>query len=381
MSQRLIIVGASARAAAYSALRAGFEPYAIDCYADRDLAAACPAVRIDRYPCDFEPALVAAPQAPWLYTGGLENHPQLIERMAKLRPLWGNSGKGLREIRRPQCLAEVVGGTGLRLPRTSSVISPHETAARWLVKRRCSSGGVAVRFAEPTETSKRSRGSFYQEYIEGQSASATFVAAGGRAALLGTTSQLLGRDIGLEDRPFLYAGSVAPLQLTGGEMDRLQSLGGALAARFGLVGLFGVDFVRTQGALWPIEVNPRYTASIEVLERATGASFLELHAAACISETIPGGHSRDANSYSGKQVVYAAQDLIVPSGIDLLVADWNCPGQPVGIADLPRIGERIVAGQPIATILAQGISADKVRTELQIRAAKLVQVLRLSTEY
>jgi predicted ATP-grasp superfamily ATP-dependent carboligase len=379
MAKRLIIVGASARAAAFSAIRAGFEPFAIDSYADRDLAAICPAVKIERYPRDFEPALATAPQAPWIYTGGLENHPQLIERMARLRPLWGNSGKGLREVRKPARLAEIALRTGLRFPRTKSVLASRERPARWLMKRRRSSGGVGIRFVVRTETSKQSCGSFYQEYIEGQAVSATFVSDRSRAALLGATSQLLGRDISLEDRPFLYAGSVAPLGLTDEETVQLQLLGSALAAEFGLVGLFGVDLVRTQGALWPIEVNPRYTASIEVLERATGANFLALHAAACVGGTIPGSHSRDASSCSGKQVVYAAQDLIVPSDIDRLIADWNRPGHPVGIADLPQIGERIVAGQPIATILVEGKLADEVRTELQIRAAKLIQVL--STEY
>src|SRR5262245_45200931 len=205
MAKQLIIVGASARAAAFSTIRAGFEPYAIDCYADRDLAAICPAVKIDRYPRDFEAALAAAPQAPWIYTGGLENHPQLIEQMARLRPLWGNSGRGLREVRKPARLADLALRTGLRFPQAKTVISSRDRPARWLVKRQRSSGGVGVRCAVRTEPSKFSRGSLYQEYIEGQAASATFVAASGRTALLGATNQLLGRDIGLEDRPFLYA--------------------------------------------------------------------------------------------------------------------------------------------------------------------------------
>jgi hypothetical protein len=105
MRHQLILVGASARAAAFSALRAGLEPYAIDCFADRDLAAVCPAVRIDRYPHDFEPALARAPHAPWIYTGGLENHPRLVERLARLRPLLGNAGRGLQEARQPTRLA------------------------------------------------------------------------------------------------------------------------------------------------------------------------------------------------------------------------------------------------------------------------------------
>ena len=378
MANRLIIVGASARAAAFSAIRAGFEPYAIDCYADRDLAAVCQAVKIARYPGDFEAALAAAPQVPWIYTGGLENHPQLIERMARLRPLWGNVGKGLRESRKPACLADAARRAGLQFPRTLRILGPGETPARWLVKRYRSSGGVGVRFAEPAEPSKRSGGSFYQEYIEGQSASATFVAACGRTTLLGATSQLLGRDIGLKDRPFLYAGSVAPLALTGDETAQLQSLGHALADELGLVGLFGVDVVRTTNALCLIEVNARYTASVEVLERAGGTSFLVLHAVACADGSIPRRPPTNSAVVAGKQVVYAEQAFVVSGAIEQLIAEWNRSGQQPGLADLPRIGEAIQSGQPIATVLAEGRSEGDVRSTLHSRAARMLEVL--STE-
>ena len=124
MTRRLIILGASARAAAFSAIRAGFEPYAIDCFADRDLAAVCPAVKIERYPGDFPAALAAAPDAPWIYTGGLENHPRLIEQMAALRPLWGNGGADLRNVRKPARLAEAARAVGIRFPRTQTTLQP-----------------------------------------------------------------------------------------------------------------------------------------------------------------------------------------------------------------------------------------------------------------
>src|SRR5258706_8042019 len=107
MSQEpnIIVVGASARAAAFSALRAGMRPYAIDLFADCDLVDVCPTVKIKRYPQDFEQALAAAPQAPWIYTGGQENYPDLVERMSALRPLYGNRANVLRIIRNPELLA------------------------------------------------------------------------------------------------------------------------------------------------------------------------------------------------------------------------------------------------------------------------------------
>src|SRR5262245_61077027 len=53
--QRLMIFGASARAAAFSALRAGLEPWCADLFADRDLQARCSVARIapSGYPGNF----------------------------------------------------------------------------------------------------------------------------------------------------------------------------------------------------------------------------------------------------------------------------------------------------------------------------------------
>ena len=48
-------------------------------------------------------------------------------------------------------------------------------------------------------------------------------------------------------------------------------MGAALADVFDLCGLFGVDGVVRGNRFWPVEINPRYTASMEVLEYVPGA--------------------------------------------------------------------------------------------------------------
>src|SRR5689334_10586671 len=88
----LLIIGASARAAAFSALRAGLQPCCADLFADADLQAVCPVQRLPagKYPQGFLELAGSERSGPWMYTGGLENRPGLVRRMAQLRPLWGN---------------------------------------------------------------------------------------------------------------------------------------------------------------------------------------------------------------------------------------------------------------------------------------------------
>src|SRR5262245_65865579 len=100
---RLLILGASARAAAFSALRAGLEPWCADLFVDADLGCRCAAHRVAAlgYPEALEELARQAPPAPWLYTGGMEHYPDLVDRIAKRRPLWGNLGEVLRLARSP----------------------------------------------------------------------------------------------------------------------------------------------------------------------------------------------------------------------------------------------------------------------------------------
>ncbi len=171
--KKLIVLGASVRALAASAIRAGYEPYAIDLFTDRDLAAMCCAVKIKRYPDDFYAALAAAPQAAWIYTGGLENYPQLIERLAKVRPLLGNGGRVVRAVRDMQRFGEVVKKAGLVFPEIVS----EAVGGKWLLKAERSSGGLGVRFATLEEMREPQSGSYLQRYVEGEAVSAVFVGA------------------------------------------------------------------------------------------------------------------------------------------------------------------------------------------------------------
>ncbi len=261
----ILIVGATSRAAAFSALRAALQPATIDLFADRDLCAAAQTVRLPRehYPDGFAALAAARPYGPWIYTGGLENSPELVERIAGQRPLWGNRGDVLRAIRDPIELAARLRREGLPCPevRLNRLGLPRD--ASWLVKPVGSAGGLGIFPLEP-DAPEPTRACYYQERIAGPSLPAIFVAHRDRALLRGISLQLVGRP----GAGFVYSGSVAPWPVSPAEERRIRLLGETLARSFALVGIFGVDLVLRGGIPWPVEVNPRYTASVEVVERA-----------------------------------------------------------------------------------------------------------------
>lgn len=363
------------RALAFSALRAGFQPWAIDLFADRDLAEICPTVKIKRYPEDFAAALAKAPESRWMYTGGLENYPRLIDEMAKIRPLVGNTGAVVRSVRGARRFGEVVREAGFNFPEIRRAVDEGTCEEQWLVKAPRSSGGLGVSFARAEQMRRVPRGCYLQRYIEGEAVSAVFVGAGGGAALVGVTKQWAGRDFGLA-REFLYVGNVGPLVLDADEVERLGVLGEALVKEFGLVGLFNVDFVRNVEGMWPVEINPRHSASVEVLERGLGVSAVRLHVEACGGGVVPTTAAEGIRTYCAKAVVYADRDGVVPAQLETIAQEWNrVEGRP-GLADLPRTGDAIEAGQPVVTVIFEGATMDQVERELRRRVAMICEMLR-----
>ena len=121
--QKLLIFGASTRAAAFSALRAGLSPWCADLFADADLAKNCAVTQLpaDRYPMGFLRLVQSEMSGPWMYTGALENYPRLIRQMGRFRPLWGNRDNALVFSRHPGYWGRLLEENGI----------PHPTAWPW----------------------------------------------------------------------------------------------------------------------------------------------------------------------------------------------------------------------------------------------------------
>jgi predicted ATP-grasp superfamily ATP-dependent carboligase len=219
-------------------------------------------------------------------------------------------------------------------------------------------GGIGVRVWRRGQ--RLPRCAYFQEFIAGPSCAAIFRATPAGAQLLGVTEQLVGEPW-LHVRRFRYCGSIGPLALTDRQRETFQRLGNVLTEDCGLQGLFGVDCVWRDGEPVPVEVNPRYTASIEVLEYATNTPFLA------------GVAFDKACGVVGKAILFARQALRFPN--DGPWRDTLRDPRPVAempaFADIPAAGAAIKAGWPILTLFFRGESSDEVRGRLRALTAEL----------
>lgn len=354
---RVLLAGVSTRAMAASAVRSGFGVVALDAFGDLDQP---PEARVVSVPGGFSSVRAAQLSRDFdcdgvAYLAGFENHPDAVEELARGRALWGNPPEVLRRVRDPLSVSRAFRGSGHAAPEVRLGGDP--PPGRWLVKPLARGGGHGIRFYE----CGLGEGFYLQEFVEGVPASVVFVANGRDVRVLGVSRQLIGDEVfGAYD--FQYCGSI--LDPSSSLRAGAEELAKAATRAFGLDGVNGIDFVLSEGVPWPVEINPRWTASVELVEDAWGFPVFTAHHAACDAGVLP--EVSGFEGVRGKAIVFACQDLLVGD-----TENWH----GLGIRDIPRSGQRIARGRPICTVLAGGTDESSCRRALVRKAAEIHEMI------
>jgi predicted ATP-grasp superfamily ATP-dependent carboligase len=395
ISNPLLIVGASGRAAAASAIRAGFEPSVIDLFADADTVRLCPTLKCDpaAYPHGFIELANRAPPGPWMYTGGLENYPNVIAAITETRELWGNPPERLAEVRDPFAVRERYQARACSIPALAPATLP-PPAGRWLRKPFRGAGGGGITWADGTHPPSAQH--FFQQFIPGDAISLLFVSEDwgltGRPPVerawpytIGICAfrQLIGTPW-LHARTFQYAGNIGPF---GYRHFGLPCYGASVVGdlndiRTHLSGIWGADFIVTDDEAWLIEINPRYPASAELPAYSRWDPFVWLKG--CFTEP---GCLLKAKKWSewptviGKGIYYAADRITFPASgpwddsLAHCTDVWRVPE----FADIPHPGSTIEAGQPVFTLFAAAATEAECVNQLRAKAAACDRLFSVPT--
>jgi len=383
----LLIFGASARAAAHSAVRAGMQPICADLFSDDDLRAVAEVLPIRRYPHDFPKVAQLAPAGPWMYTGALENHPRIITAISVHRPLWGNPAEVVALARNPFRIHAILAAADLPAAAVRPHSEPPPPDGRWVLKPLQTAAGRGIRLWDETATASKTLQTphYFQQKLSGTPISALFLATPEKTWLIGIARQFVGEK-SLNAPPYGYCGSVGPIEPAPKSKREIQRTGEVLAKCCGLRGLFGGDFLYDDNTARLTEINPRYTASVEMFEHAYGIPLLDWQRRVFerstqsdrletdLQSTIEQLHRRGPRHIVGKVILYADRKVTTPPLDDFL--SHNPPsvppacggeergGNPVPyVADLPAANSVIAAGHPICSVLADGTTrADCLKT-------------------
>jgi len=375
-NKSVVIVGASARAMAESAHRAGWRVSTIDLFGDEDLQKIADVIHVvpfDEYPSAISSLIQGYQGTPICYTGGIENSGDVIDQLSLAGPLWGNSSNIVARVRDIFELFPLLRSRQFRCPAIRQKAMEADRGKCWLKKSIRSAGGLQVEFWDGSDIGP---GEYLQEFVAGHSRSTLFVGTNGTAELLGSSRQLLLRDGDHSEfarrRPFQYAGSIGPIRLSPQTVHRLTTLGNFLADRFRLCGAFGVDWIDQDGEIYVIEVNPRYPASSEVIEPSLHEPVFFHHARAfhwCQHLTQNSTRAIALQQVTGKYILFAPRPGVISSNAPC----YQPAERDFWFADIPRKGTRIAEGFPILTILARDESEEVVQGRLMAQGHDFIE--------
>jgi uncharacterized protein len=374
----LAVAALSARVLAEAASDDGFEVVALDCFGDADTRRACSqwsllgtpgTMRIDadRLSAALRALARRGDVAGWIAGSGFDGRADLLERGAALVPLLGTRADAVRQVRDPRAFFAFLDGEGIAHPEVRAT-APTD-AAGWLVKDAHACGGGHIRRAassasehtdEPVPAHR-----YFQREVSGTAMSATFIADGRDACVLGFNEQIVR---GFGARPFVYCGVVGPVPLAPEIASRVTTTVRALARRFALRGLGSLDFLLDGSTVHILELNPRPPASLALYgkrvlaEAAPGAlrGIVAAHVHACLRGELPHAPAHGASrAVAGTEIVYA------PHALQLDAAAARYLAQRAGCHDLPAAAAHFEAGEPVCSVSASGASAAQVRALLR----------------
>jgi predicted ATP-grasp superfamily ATP-dependent carboligase len=372
---KILLIGVSVRAIAESAVNSNYAVVALDGFGDRDLRAITETHGLQRdfhLPYQARALFDASRHLDFdavAYTSNLENHPEVLDQFGANHPLIGNVPETVRSVRCwPDLFSRLEQG-GFPIPKT---VFDHagkvDFRIQWIVKPVLGGGGHGIHFWDGCEIAKKRL--MLQQYIPGKACSAAFVANGLEAVPIGISEQLLGlKQFGVEG--FRYCGSLLPLpeiidRETGRVvLEQVRRIAAFLTLEFGLTGINGFDFILDGERVVLVEVNPRYSASMELVERCYGLPVFRLHMEAAVEGRLPEFKLEsqiEKGQFFGKAVLFCEQDCVAPEIFD-------DPGS--GLKDIPMPGERLHEGSPICTLLTSKPTYGEIFDDLNRRAGTL----------
>ena len=376
--ETLLIAGASVRWLAQSAQRAGLNFVAADLFGDLDTRSAGPTVKLN----GFEHLLQVVQQVKpdhLMICGGLEHHLDLLKDISRFTTILGSHPDVLKTTKNPWTLARVL---DWRFPKCIPQLDSTHNPTHWLTKTFQSTGGRGVSIAQhevnPHRT-KQSKGRYLQRRLPGNSFGANYLAGNDMTMFLGAYEQLNT----LPAHPFWYTGSLGPLQLPAAHLKDLELIGRIVCESFQLSGLFGIDFIITpDDQLFVIEINPRATASAELVDRQLsleGESLVQWHLDACLGIKERNGRASFKHRFWCKEIIYWQPPVDPAPALQIserLLSTWRQISKLSGweIADIPAAGITIQPGDPIMTLIAESGDVTSLRQSITLGRLQVLDV-------
>jgi uncharacterized protein len=368
----LVVAALSARVLAEAAQQAGHRVVALDCFGDADTRRASlhwrplsEGASLQIAPDRLLHALAEIAQLPdamgWVAGAGFEHQPALLSQGAALLPLLGMGAAEVQKLRDPRLFFAALDELDISHPPVQFEL-PRDRAG-WLVKDSGGCGAWHIRDAFNCEHLPARH--CLQREVPGVSMSATLIANGHGACVLGINQQLVRRTAW---HRFMFCGVLGPVPTSADVASRVQHIAQQLSAKFNLRGLCSLDFLLDGDSVQVLEINPRPPASLVLYP---GALVAHLHA--CSNGALPKAWA--TNEVRGQRIVFAPKPLHINHVMHARLLTWpHCH-------DRPNNAMSFEAGDPVCSVQAQASTAAQVAALLNQRHDSLLTTLETDDEH
>lgn len=347
-SKYLILVASSGRMLAEAARKAGLKPLVIDLFADLDTQGLAEDYRqvqslaLEQLSPAIDYFVQRYATIDVIYGSGLEYYPECVSYLDSRLNILGNDFATFKRLLDKQDFFNQLERLDIHYPEVCFVKPCQDND--WLIKPLNGQGGRGITRFHHQDVD--SAGGYWQKYQTGKVQSVLFLANGERPLIIGFNSQWTAK-VDHEDG-FIFSGVINHTQLTNAQKQQIQTWLSRLVPLYHLKGLNSLDFIQDGEKSFILEINPRPSASMAVYED----DLISAHIQACqgfLADKWP-----MQTGYSGYQIVYARQELLIPDDFE-----WH-----EGCRDLPVTQAIIGARQPICSIIAHQNEALAVLRQL-----------------
>ena len=240
---------------------------------------------------------------------GFEGKYDLLRRANEILPLYASPLSVFSYLESPVLFFETLKLLEVPFPQVNlSADSFEELGPDWILKDLGSSGGLGIK----KQTGRRSKSSeYFQKRLPGTAVSLSFFADGQNVVPLGYSKPVATTQSNL---PFVFCGLDGPIELIDSVAQEALKISKLIVHKFKLRGYNGIDFLVSDKSVQFLDLNPRITASFEILQESHSFCFFEKHihltsdipGNTCISESFP---AMQKKIISGFRVIYAESDF------------------------------------------------------------------------
>jgi predicted ATP-grasp superfamily ATP-dependent carboligase len=339
MRTKVLVAGFATRHVVQSAYGAGCEVYAVDHFCDQDLSFYARESRQfdelgELFPAVEEMCTLHVPDIV-VATSGAELLPS--------RDFCGTPPEKVQRFLDKLMTHQFFEDLGMSTPL---LLPPDSFPA--MLKPRCGSGGWRNRVVTSAADQEAWLEQFgdipaiAEEVVSGTPCSVCCVADGSRAVAIASNRQILR---GAGDASFGFCGSVTPFRDR--RHDQLIRSAEQIAAASGCSGTLGIDFMAGD-ELFAIEINPRFQATLDTIEMATGINLFSTHLAACRGN-LP-RRRPSCRQVATRRILFADRDITVDADLSHL--------SPL-VSDIPWPGTTFEEGQAVISVFGWGATGQE----------------------